>query len=222
MGKMAAWTSCRRSFCVLIGLGFALTFSQSCSRSEPLASDAPSPDRGLPFHSEAGEATGGGTISIPESGSTATVPFRSLPGRTLASGTLLTVQLQDSLASSKVHPGDAFSAFVAAPLRGEDGDALIPRGAPVTGRIESAQSYRGRSGLLPASGYIRLSLNGITLSGKSIPVQTSSLFARGTFRRSDGVRISKGRDLTFRLTAPLILDENATLAGHPQANPTTN
>jgi hypothetical protein len=222
MGKMAEWMTCRRSFCLLMGLAFALALTQSCSRSQPLASNAASADRSLPFHSESGEATGGGTISIPESGSTATVPFHSLQGRTLASGTLLIVQLQNSLASSNIHPGDSFSAFVAAPLKSEDGDALIPRGAPVTGRIESTRSYRDRSGLLPASGYIRLSLNGITLSGKSIPLQTSSLFARGAFRRTDGVRIPKGRDLTFRLTAPLVLEENATLAGHPQPIPTTN
>jgi hypothetical protein len=145
------------------------------------------------------------------------VPFKASAGsRVLPSGTLLTVDLSGSLSTAKVHAGDSFAATVAAPLV-VDGETLVPTGAPVTGRVESAQG--GRSSSVPGSGYFELILNTITVDGKTLALQTSSLFTRGnvlhsrtvpstgsTQSRLDGLRVQKGRALTFRLTAPVTLD----------------
>ena len=57
-----------------------------------------------------------------------------------------------------------------------DGNKLIPRGAAVSGRVESARA----SNLKRNRGYVRLVLETIHLSGASLPVQTASLFVRGS------------------------------------------
>jgi hypothetical protein len=132
------------------------------------------------------------------------------------------VQLEDSLSTPNVHAGDGFIASVAASLT-VDGDTLIERGTTVTGRVESAQSQTDRPGLVPGSGYFRLTLNGITIDGRQLVLQTSSLYARGqspTNRssgtpsdlHSDGVHVQKGRRLTFRLTAPLTVNDPKSIA----------
>lgn len=138
-------------------------------------------------------------------------PFGGSRPRVLPSGTLLVVQLDDSLSSAKVHAGDAFTASVASPLD-VDGDTVVERGAAVTGRVEAARAQTDHPGAAGGSGYFQLSLSAITLGGRQLSVQTSSLFARGTFEKPDGVRVTKGRHLTFRLTAPVILDDPGALA----------
>jgi len=129
----------------------------------------------------------------------------------LPPGTLLTVQLENSLSAINVHSGDTFSARVAALLVFEC-DTLIQSCAEVIGRAAAAQSRRG-------SGYVRLTLSEITVDGWPLALQTSSLFARGTPKHLassvgnpstpglGGVRVPKGRRLTFRLTAPVTLNE---------------
>lgn len=142
-------------------------------------------------------------------------PFRSPLQRSLPVGTLITVQLERSLAITRVRAGDAFTA-VTGPLS-IDGDILIERGTPVRGRVEFVQAAAPRPGLSPDPGYVRLSLNTITVDGRVLPLQTSSLFAQGTLQSSaspggggsvsgsNDFLVLKGRRLTFRLTAPVVL-----------------
>jgi hypothetical protein len=130
---------------------------------------------------------------------------------------LLTVQLQGSLSTDIVRAGDRFTASLAAPLT-IDGETLIQSGTAVTGRVESEQAHAGLPGLIPGSGYFQLTLSTISIDGKPIELQTSSLFARGTLQPSsissgrgpsdpqtENVRVRKGHALTFRLTAPVTL-----------------
>jgi hypothetical protein len=178
----------------------------------------------LPFHAGSGQTSSEGdknSAAVQPSN----VPFKaSSHSRVLPSGTLLTVDLSGSLSTAKVHAGDSFTATMAAPLL-VDGEMVIPTGIPVTGRVKSAQG--GRSGAAPGSGYFELILNTMTVGGKSIGLQTSSLFARGNALhsgsgaesaqpRSAGIRVQKGRALTFRLTAPVTLDG---LSSAPSPNP---
>jgi hypothetical protein len=134
----------------------------------------------------------------------------------LAAGTLLTVQLENSLSAVRVHGGEAFTASVAAPLVVE-GETVVERGDEVTGRVEAAKSRRG-------SGYVRLTLTAITIGGTPLPIQTSSLFARGAAKQLNvssggnpsnqplgGVRVPKGRQLTFRLIAPVSVKDSNSL-----------
>lgn len=131
------------------------------------------------------------------------MPFGS-HAHVLPSGTLLTVQLESPLSTADVRDGDTFTASVAAPLA-IDGDPLIERGAVATGHVESVRAHAG-------SGYFQLKLSTIAVEGRQLSLQTSSLFAQATSQHQDGVRVQKGRRLTFRLTSPVTLNEPKSMA----------
>jgi hypothetical protein len=102
------------------------------------------------------------------------------------------------------NPGGSgtFEAFVDEPVMVE-GNALVPRGASVAGRVESARASRVKHN----HGYVRLTLDSIDVAGKDLPVQTSSLFARGNAPNGDAslsvLTLEQGRRLTFRLAQPV-------------------
>jgi hypothetical protein len=207
-------------------LCLALSLSQGCARSDPAdqANSGALGEQKLPFRADSDTASvDNGPRPLPAPDPKLHLPFRAASHpRILPSGTLLTVQLDDSLSTTNVHPGDSFTASVAAPLT-MDGDTLIERGAAVTGRVESAQSQTDQPGLVSSSGYFRLSLNAITVEGRQLALQTSSLFARGQPQsissprnpsdlHSDGIQVKKGRRLTFRLTAPLTVNDPKSVA----------
>jgi hypothetical protein len=207
---------------LVLAIGMGL---QGCSRTQPgspAAADGSTTTQGhLPFHSEIAPVSASENPDqvTPNPKLATTVPFRNPVGaRVLPIGTLLTVQLDHSLSAASVHAGDAFAASVAAPLMLE-GNTVIERGAEVTGRIEAAQSRHG-------SGYVELTLDSIRADGTLFPLQTSSLFARGSNQKVNvssnaqnqvlgGIRIPKGRRLTFRLTAPVALGEPSSVEKHP-------
>jgi hypothetical protein len=143
---------------------------------------------------------------------TSALPFAS-HAHTLPSGTLLTVQLDNSLSTAKVRDGDTFTASVAAPLT-IDGDPLIERGAVATGHVESVRAQAG-------AGYFQLRLSGLTVEGRQLALQTTSLFTRGTSEQPDEVRVQKGRHLTFRLTSPVTLNEPKSVANRQSPSPAT-
>jgi hypothetical protein len=182
--------------------------------------------RNLPFHQE--NQTPDSQAQPPfqdqqfenQQSNSKTLPFKSAPARILPTGTLLTVRLENSLPSFSEGTDRTFAAVMDEPLvMGER--VVVPRESLVRGRVESAR--------VPASpsdvGYFRLILESVTVDGKAIPLQTSSLFARSTIRdsadspsgdnirdlslasNSKAIRLKKGRRLTFRLTRPLTIGE---------------
>ncbi len=173
------------TICLALGLGLG----QSCARSEPNPGDA-------------GMAVSQQNLP-PDPQITSALPFESR-AHTLPSGTLLTVRLENSLSAAKVRDGDTFTASVAAPLA-VDGDPLLERGTVATGHVESVRAQAG-------SGYFELTLSAIAVDGRQLGLQTSSLFARGTVHQPDGIRVQKGRRLTFRLISPVTLNEPKSMA----------
>ena len=93
---------------------------------------------------------------------------------TVPAGTVVNVRLQNSVSSATANAGQSFDATLDEALV-VNGKTVAPRGASVTGRVVEAKS----SGRLHDSGYLRLTLASITLNGKAVPVETSSLFAKG-------------------------------------------
>jgi|HubBroStandDraft_1064217.scaffolds.fasta_scaffold01218_7 hypothetical protein len=228
MHIMARFRGAPQSMFALVGFCCVLSLSQGCARSEPQhPTDAglPGSEQGLPFHPDTDRNSASHAIS-PDPKIVGGLPFQAgAHQHILPAGTLLTVQLEDSLSATRVRPGDTFTAFVAAPVT-IDGDTLLQRGAAVSGRIESAQSQANRPGLASdlhysGSGYLRLTLSAITVEDRQIAVQTSSLFARGPLQQANGIQVQKGRRLTFRLTAPLALDDPHSLANGQYARPTS-
>jgi hypothetical protein len=150
-------------------------------------------------------------------------PFRFSPHHSLPAGTLLTVRLENSFSIARMNPGDTFKASVAAPIT-VNGDTLVGTGTPVTGRVETAQMPVGRTGFAAKAALVRLTLNTMTLDGKLLPLQTSSLFAKATLKPSTSAggpgeqtnvgdyRLQKGRQLTFRLTSPVMFSDLNSVA----------
>jgi hypothetical protein len=195
--------------------------TQGCARRDPLqptdaTGSSSSAERTLPFHQSPDQVSDDSARpAVPTDRNLETGrPFHGVAQtRTLPPGTLITVRLDDSLSLARIHPGDAFTASVAGPLT-LHGEILVESGVTVSGRVEAVQPSANREGLSPDPGYVRLTLNVMTVDGRPIVLRTSSLFAKGTFaaekssttganEKSDGLRVLKGRRLTFRLTAPI-------------------
>jgi hypothetical protein len=109
----------------------------------------------------------------PASNSETGLPFHD-PAN-LPAGTLLTVRLKSSISAENPGANGIFEAVVDDPVVIE-GNRLVPRGATVVGRVASARASRVKRN----RGYIRLALDSIHFAGVSLPIQTSSLFARGS------------------------------------------
>ncbi len=220
-----------------VALCFAGALVQGCGRPDTShgadRGGGPPPvnaDQNLPFQQNpdhTSDADGARPAVPPDGQRDNGTPFHSpTRGRSLPAGTLITIQMESSLAIAQVSAGDSFTASVAGPLT-IDGNTLIDRGAPVSGRVESAQPPANRLGLSPDAGYVRLTLNTITVDGQPLALQTSSLFARGTPQMTgssktpgpnyaSGFQVQKGRRLTFRLTAPVMLaDPNSIARQYP-------
>jgi hypothetical protein len=216
-----------------LAICLALSIASGCARSgivrRTTETSLPSSQQNLPFHPASDRAPDDNIHpSVPPDGkpvSSAPFPAKS-HARSLPVGTLITVSLETSLSTARVRPGDAFTATLAEPLS-VSGDKVIAAGTPVSGRIESVQSSGDKAGSTPDPGYIRLTLNTITVAGKAISVETSSLFAKGTYQsngplnvssgnvsgaRSSGFRIQKGRRLTFRLTSAVAFTDTNVIA----------
>jgi len=94
--------------------------------------------------------------------------------QSVPAGTPITIRLQSAVSSATSHAGDPFEAVLDEPILVQ-GQTIAPRGATVTGRVVAAKS----SGRLHDPGYLRLTLASITVKGKALPVQTSSIFLKG-------------------------------------------
>ena len=97
-----------------------------------------------------------------------------VPAITIPAGTPIGVRLQNSISSASANSGDHFDAVIDEDVV-VDGHVVIPKGANATGRVVAAKN----SGRLHAPGYLRLALSSVSVNGKDVPVETSSIFAQG-------------------------------------------
>jgi hypothetical protein len=222
--------------CGLVAAIFAFVLTTGCSR--PAGSNQ-TKDRNLPFHQEAqsnpdaaisdqSQTQNPGTNRGNDEPQPSPAPFDRVGPWDLPAGTLLTVRLRDPLASSNLDAGRGFVAVVDEPIIVE-GKAVVAMGSVVHGRVESARASDGKRD----AGYMRLTLDSVTISRRQVSLQTASLFARGSAREgpslSDGssgaasrlktIRLGKGRRLTFRLTSNLALPTAAEQAGTESSRP---
>jgi hypothetical protein len=102
-------------------------------------------------------------------------PTSAIAQTSIPSGTPITVRLQSNVSSGSSHTGESFDAVLDEPLI-INGQTVASRGAHVKGRIVSAKS----SGHLKDPGYIRLTLMSLAINGKELPIQTSTIFAKGS------------------------------------------
>jgi hypothetical protein len=105
---------------------------------------------------------------------TGSLPFSKTDGFELSKGTAIYVRLQQPISSSTAEAGQNFSAVLDEPLM-VNGRVVAPEGAAVGGFVVAAR----KSGHLHNAGYLRVTLSSLTVNGKEIPIQTSSVFVEG-------------------------------------------
>ncbi len=157
--------------------------------------------------------------------STGISPSQSLiPSTTkLPEGTPIPIRLQSALSSASSHAGDTFSATIDEPVV-IDGQTLVARGTPATGRVLEAKPAASSRGSSLEPGYLRIVLVSLKIGGRTVMIETSSIFAKGGSREernpatgaaSGAGREDKSRDkdivfgidrrLNFRLAQPVDL-----------------
>jgi hypothetical protein len=92
----------------------------------------------------------------------------------IPAGIELTVRLQLGLSSADSRVGDSFQAVLDEPVV-VAGRTVLPRGTPFTGSVVAAKASGGPQD----PGYLRMTLVSMAVDGKSIALQTSSIFKKG-------------------------------------------
>jgi|SRR5208282_2612943 len=107
----------------------------------------------------------------------------------LPEGTPIPIRLQSALSSASSHAGDTFRAVVDEPIV-IDGQTLVERGTPATGRVlevkpsaRSGGTSPNRTQDSPEPGYLRIVLVSLEVGGRSVAIETSSIFAKGVLRK---------------------------------------
>lgn len=159
----------------LLSFVLTLVFTTACAK-QPGNPQAATPDPATATTTASNESSGS---ALPFAGkATSTTGEQShnflAPEFTVPSGTPVTVRLQSGVSSATSSSGDRFDAVLDAPLV-VAGKTLAPSGAAVSGKVVSAH----RSGRLQDPGSIRLALASLTINGKSYPVSSSSVSAKG-------------------------------------------
>lgn len=160
----------------------------------PVASGAPAGQQ-MPFRTNTDESGDSPTASL----------VQQVPA-----GTVLQVRLTSAFSSASARAGDRFEAVLEAPVMAGE-VTLLPSGAAIEGRVLAT----GASQLPDVPGYLRLTLTTVSVSGKLLPLQTSTYFTKGGPRRRHNpslagasvapeaakleVELSGGQSLSFRL-----------------------
>jgi hypothetical protein len=178
-----------------LALIFTLVFIPACSRP-PASPDSSNSAQRLPFDQQTPASTSSGRSLVP--------PIM------VPEGTFLTVRLSRPLSSVSAHAGDGFEGAIDEPIV-VDQQTLLARGAKVSGRVLDAKSGDG-----PRSpGYLRVTLVSVNAAGKTILIDTSSVFAKATPGNnrpsvaggpaSNDLVFTPDRRLTFRLAQAIDL-----------------
>jgi hypothetical protein len=224
-GQETAGTSVTIS---VFALAFLFTISTaSCSRPAAVpgvvgAARNSQPD--LPFNGEPASGNASGQYH-PANQSASSDPASSVPfhdPHSLPPGTLIIVRLDKAISADATSAVDSFQATVEEPVIVE-GTMLVPKGAAVMGRIESARASAMKRG----HGYIQLTLASLAVAGQDFHLETASLFARlnpGSNKPQNasvgnGIRLDQGRTLTFRLTRPVEMATNHPVPSQALAKP---
>jgi len=157
-------------------LVLAMTVTLGCSRQLNVhASDGNKNSDQLPFEYTA-DKTG---IS----------PTASLIAAEIPAGTPITIRLQAAMSSAASHSGDGFDAVLDKPILLQ-GQTIAPAGSAVRGKVLAAKA----SGRKQDPGFLRITLTEISLNGRFLALQTSSIFVKGVTRENRNSAIHGGAD----------------------------
>jgi hypothetical protein len=116
------------------------------------------------------------------------LPFSENKQLVVPANTAIYVRLQAPLSTATAQVSQIFSAVLDEPLQ-VDSQTAAPQGASLTGRVLAVHE----SGRMHNAGYMRITLSSITLNGKTVPLQTNSIFVGGgSFKNRDLAFIGGG------------------------------
>jgi hypothetical protein len=110
----------------------------------------------------------------------------------VAVGTEISIRVDQRISVKTSRPGETFTGEVVAPVNDENGNAVIPKGAPVEGKVVVAK----KRGHFKGASEMELRLTSLTLNGTNYPLDTHDLIERkkGKGKRTAGL-ISGGAGL---------------------------
>ena len=100
-------------------------------------------------------------------------PTAAFASGDVPAGTEITIRLRTALSGAEARVGDSFEAVLDESVI-LAGKTIVSRGAAVTGSVVDSKVSAGHK-----PGYLRMTLASIAINGRSIPLQTSSIFAKG-------------------------------------------
>jgi hypothetical protein len=148
------------------------TAQQVTTTTTPAPAAAPAP--GTPVITPAGTTAANTPAPAP---APAAAPATPVPGGGpviraadvhVPAGTTLAIRINQHLSVKSTPAGSRFTGELEQAYTDADGHVILPRGTPVTGRVEESHE-RGR---FKGSSYLDLRLTGLTLNGQSYPLTT--------------------------------------------------
>jgi hypothetical protein len=133
------------------------------------------------------------------------LPFVEGKGLVVPANTAVYVRLQQPISSETAQAGQSFAAVLDEPLIVES-QTLAPAGTAVTGSVVAARE----SGHVNSTGYLRITLISMLLNGKTVPLQTNSMFVSGgSYKKRNLAFIGGGVGGNTLLGALVSGDKNA-------------
>jgi hypothetical protein len=109
-------------------------------------------------------------------------------GTTLASGTVLTVRMIDTVDSQRDHVGQTFRASLDEPVVDSAGNTLIRRGADVTVKLVDDQ----QSGKLAGRTVLTLDLVSVDVNGRAVAIDTQAVTEQSSSRTGRSGKVIGG------------------------------
>lgn len=165
-----------RSKIFSIAMAFSLlAFSSACSKKPADNTQANQPaatgDTSANSAAQSASSAPATTSSNPTSPAATTAATATAPQPvTIPKGTVLSVRLGQTLSTKSSNAGDQFTATLAEPIE-VGGQTIAPAGARASGTVAEAAPL----GRFKGGAKLRISLDSITVNGKRVPVQTSSV-----------------------------------------------
>ncbi|HEY9126471.1 MAG TPA: hypothetical protein VIM62_05050 [Acidobacteriaceae bacterium] len=102
------------------------------------------------------------------------------PAVHVSAGTTLAIRIDHTLSSRQSSVGEKFTGEIVEPVRDDAGNAIIPKGSRVRGKVVAVKA----PGRFKGAGQLSLRLTGLTVNGKDYPLDT---------RRVSEVKKGKGK-----------------------------
>jgi len=110
------------------------------------------------------------------------------PGPSLASGTVLTIRMIDSVDSERDHVGQTFRASLDEPVVDSGGNTLIPRGADVVVKLVDDQ----QSGKIAGRTVLTMDLASVRVNGRDVEIDTQAVTEQSGSRTARSGKVIGG------------------------------